>query len=107
MPDIDISPAGVAKLSNLNVSKAAGQDSIRPIVLKELNQVIAPVVTMITLTSLDSAFLLTGRRPKYSLSSKKMTRQSGQLSTDVLNLYTVQNNGTYSHFKLVQTFKSK
>ena len=54
MPDIGISPAGVAKLlTNLNVSKAAGPDSISPIIMKELNQVIAPVVTLIQ-TSLDS-----------------------------------------------------
>ena len=47
MPDIDISTAGVAKLlSNLNVSKAAGPDSVRPIVLKELSQVITPVITV-------------------------------------------------------------
>ena len=55
MPDIDISTAGVAKLlSNLNVSKAAGPDSVRPIVLKELSQVITPVITIIFQTSLDS-----------------------------------------------------
>ena len=36
MPEIDISTSGIAKLlSNLNVSKAAGPDSLRPIVLKE------------------------------------------------------------------------
>ena len=55
MPDIDISTAGVAKLlSNLNVSKAAGPDSVRPIVLKELSQVITPVITIIFQTLLDS-----------------------------------------------------
>ena len=55
MPDIDISTAGVAKLlSKLNVSKAAGPDSVRPIVLKELSQIITPVITIIFQTSLDS-----------------------------------------------------
>ena len=55
MPDIDISTAGVAKLlSNLDVSKAAGPDSARPIVLKELSQVIIPLITIIFQTSLDS-----------------------------------------------------
>ena len=39
---------------NLNVSKAAGPDSVRPIALKELRQVIAPVITIIFQTSLDS-----------------------------------------------------
>ena len=55
MPDIDISTAGVAKLlSNLNVSKAAGPDSVRPLELKELSQVITPVITFIFQTSLNS-----------------------------------------------------
>ena len=48
MQDFDISAAGVAKLfSNLNVTKAAETDAIRPIVLKELSQVVAPVITVI------------------------------------------------------------
>ena len=48
MSDVDISTAGVAKLlSNLNVSKAAGQDSVRPIVLKEHSQVITSVISII------------------------------------------------------------
>ena len=43
MQDVKISTAGVSKLlSGLNVSKAAGPDAIRPIVLKELCQEIAP-----------------------------------------------------------------
>ena len=55
MQDFDISTAGVAKLlSNLNVTKAAGPDAIRPIVLKELSQVVAPFITVIFQTSLDS-----------------------------------------------------
>ena len=55
MPDIDISASGIAKLlSNLNVSKAAGPDSLRPIVLKELGQVIAPAISIIFQISLDS-----------------------------------------------------
>ena len=55
VPDIDISASGIAKLlSNLNVSKAAGPDSLRPIVLKELSQVIAPAISIIFQISLDS-----------------------------------------------------
>ena len=80
MPDIDISTAGVAKLlSNLNVSKAVGPESVRPIVLKELSQVITPVITIIFKTSLDSGtvlFLQTGKRPKFAPSSKKVIRQT-------------------------------
>ena len=43
MQDVKISTAGVSKLlSDLNVSKAAGPGAIRPIVLNELCQEIAP-----------------------------------------------------------------
>ena len=55
IPDVEISPVGVAKLlPNLNVAKSAGPDSIRPVVLKELSQVISPVVSIIFLTYLDT-----------------------------------------------------
>ena len=55
MPDINISNSGIAKLlSNLNVSKAAGPDSLRPMVLKELGQVIEPAISIIFQVSLDS-----------------------------------------------------
>ena len=55
MQDIVISTAGVTKLLfELNVSKAAGPDTIRPIVLKQLCQEISPVVALIFQTSLDS-----------------------------------------------------
>ena len=48
MQDIVISTAGVTKLlSDLNDSKAAGPDTIRPIVLKQLCQEISPVVALI------------------------------------------------------------
>ena len=58
MPEIEISVNGVAKLlSNLNSAKAAGPDAIRPIVLKELSQVIAPVVTAIFQKSLDTGMV--------------------------------------------------
>ena len=59
MQDIKISTARVNKLlSGLNVSKAAGPDAIRPIVLKELCQEIAPVVALIFQTSFDSGIVL-------------------------------------------------
>ena len=55
MSDIEISVNGVAKLlSNLNSAKAAGPDAIRPIVLKELSHVIAPIVTAIFRKSLET-----------------------------------------------------
>ena len=63
MPDIDISTSGIAKLlSNLNVSKAAGQNSLRPVVLKELGQVIAPAISIIFQVSLDSGTVPSDRK---------------------------------------------
>ena len=60
MHGIKISSAGVCKLlSGLNVSKAAGPDSIRPLVLKQLCQVIAPVIAVIFQTSFNSGIVPT------------------------------------------------
>ena len=54
MPDVDISTGGVLKLlTSLNPSKAAGPDAIKPVVLKELANETAPVVTAIFQLSLD------------------------------------------------------
>ena len=55
MKDIVISTAGITKLlSDLDVSKAAGPDTMKPIVLKQLSQSISPVIALIFQTSLDS-----------------------------------------------------
>ena len=60
MHDIKISTAGVCKLlSGLNVSKAAGPDAIRPLVLKQLCQEIAPVFALIFQTSFNSGIVPT------------------------------------------------
>ena len=71
MQDFDISMAGVAKLlSNPNViTKAVGPNAITPIVLKELSQVVAPVITVIFQTSLDSGTVPTDWKKAPSLSS--------------------------------------
>jgi hypothetical protein len=55
MADITISVRGVQKmLANLNPTKAAGPDGISPRVLKELAEVIAPILTSIFSSSLQS-----------------------------------------------------
>ena len=54
MPEIKISTNGVANLlSNLNIAKAAGPDTIKPVVLKELSHIIAPAVAALFQKSLD------------------------------------------------------
>ena len=54
MPEIKISTNGVAKLLlNLNIAKAAGPETIKPVVLKELSHIIAPAVAALFQKSLD------------------------------------------------------
>ncbi len=56
MPPINITEEGVRKrLSQLNPHKAAGPDRITPLVLKELADVIAPVITRLFRASLSQA----------------------------------------------------
>ena len=54
MPEIDISTNGILKLlGNLDPSKAAGPDKMRPLVLKELRGQIAPILKVIFQVSLE------------------------------------------------------
>ena len=53
MPEIQVTEKGVLKLLQaLNISKAAGQDSIRPRVLKKLSSELAPIFTLLFQASL-------------------------------------------------------
>ena len=55
MPDIQITTPGVEKLlSSLKPHKAAGPDNIKPLVLKELAEVTAPILQHIFQRSLDT-----------------------------------------------------
>ena len=55
MPDVELSVYGVLKLlTRLNPSKAAGPGAIKPIVLNELSNEIALLVTAIFQLTLDS-----------------------------------------------------
>ena len=58
MPEITISVNGVLKLlSNLKPHKAAGPDNIRPLVLQNLRQQIAPILSLLFQKSLDTGIL--------------------------------------------------
>ena len=58
MPEIFIDPNGIIKLlANLNPNKAAGPDSIKPIILKELRLEIAPVICLLFEKSLKTGQL--------------------------------------------------
>ena len=58
MPEIQVTERGVLKLIQaLNISKAAGPDSIRPRVLKELSSEVAPIFTLLFQASLHQQSL--------------------------------------------------
>ena len=58
MPEIFIDPNGIIKLlANVNPNKAAGPDSIKPIILKELRLEIAPVICLLFEKSLKTGTL--------------------------------------------------
>ena len=58
MPDFTISSDGISKLlKNLKPNKAAGPDKIRPLVLRELREEIAPILEAIFTKSLDTGKL--------------------------------------------------
>ena len=60
MPDISISFKGIHKLlSELKIHKASGPDSISPRLLEEVADIIAPALTRIYQTSLDTGTVLT------------------------------------------------
>ena len=60
MSDFYITPEGVFKLlKNLNPHKACGPDNIKPIVLKELADVLTPIVTLIFQDSLKQGVVPT------------------------------------------------
>ena len=92
MKDIVISTAGVTKLlSDLDVSKAAGPDAIRPIVLKQLSQEISPVVALIFQTSLDSGTVPTEWKTVKVCPPLQKRRQNrpGKLQAYFAHLYTL------------------
>ena len=60
MPDIDISLNGLLKLlKNLKPGKAAGPDKLKPLLLKELRDEIAPIIKVIFDKSLQTGTLPT------------------------------------------------
>ena len=58
MSEIHVTENGVLKLlKDLNISKAAGPDGIRPRVLKELSSELAPILTLLFKASLHQQSL--------------------------------------------------
>ena len=59
MPEIHVTENGVLKLLKaLNISQAAGPDSIRPRVFKELSSELAPILTLLFKASMHQQSLL-------------------------------------------------
>jgi hypothetical protein len=60
MPDINITNHGISKLlSNLDPSKAAGPDELKPKILKELVPNISPILCLIFNKSLETGVVPT------------------------------------------------
>ena len=80
MPEIKIDLNGVIKLlSNLKPDKAAGPDSIKPVVLKQLKTEIAPVICLLFEKSLQTGQLPSDWKKHKSVPySKKATKQNLQ-----------------------------
>ena len=89
MPEIKIDHNGVLKLlSNLKPDKAAGPDSIKPVVLKQLKIEIAPVICLLfekTLQTrqLPSDWKKTQVCPLFKLEDLKVLRRSPDLLNNV------------------------
>ena len=59
MPEINVDLKGILKLlSNLKPDKAPGPDGIRPIILKELREEIAPIIQLLLKKSLSTGKIL-------------------------------------------------
>ena len=99
MPDFTISSDGISKLlKNLNPNKAAGPDKIRPLVLRELREEIAPILEAIFTKSLDTRKLPDDWKsanvvPIYKKGSKHLG--TSQLPASLLDLHMLQTNGTH------------
>ena len=80
MPEIYIAAEGISKLlKNLQPDKAAGPDNIKPIVLKELHQELAPALKVIFQLSLTSGTLPDDwTKARVSPIHKKVTKVSQQ-----------------------------
>ena len=80
MPEIKIDLKGVIKLlSNLKPDKAAGPDSIKPVVLKQLKTEIAPAICLLFEKTLQTGQLPADWKKHKSVPySKKATKQNPQ-----------------------------
>ena len=73
MPEINIDLKGILKLlSNLKPDKAPGPDGIKPIILKELREEIAPVIHLLFQKSISTGkFRQTGQKPMLARFSRR------------------------------------
>jgi hypothetical protein len=106
MQNITITENGVYKLlRNIKPHKATGPDNILARYLKELALELTPAITFLFQTSLEQ-----GKLPNDWLQAhivnvfkKGDHKHCIQLSTAVINIYTMQNTRAYSKFKHHET----
>ena len=83
MSEVKINLSSVLKLlSNLKPDEAAGPDSIKPVVLKQLKMEIAPVVCLLFEKTLQTGQLPSAwkKKRKSVPYSKRVTKQTRQIS---------------------------
>ena len=93
MPDINITNHGISKLlSNLNSSKAAGQDELKPKILKEqLAPNISPTLCLIFNKSLETGVVPTDWRTAHvSPIYKKGSKYSPENYRPITLIYAVK-----------------
>jgi hypothetical protein len=96
MPDINISEAGVAKLlKNLKPHKAAGPDQLTPRVLKEIGEVLAPILATIFTRTLETGKLPDDWKDANVIPIYKKTHTC-KLQTSISHLHHQQNHGTHN-----------
>ena len=102
MPEISTSLNGLFKLfNNLKPGKAAGPDRLKPLLLKELRQEIAPIIQIISERSLQSGKLpaVWVKANVMPVSKKRRQISGSKLSTYFPHLHSLQGARTYLSFK--------
>ena len=105
MPEIFIDPNEIIKLlSNLNPNKAAGPDSIKPIILKELRLEIAPVICLLFEKSLKTSQLPSEWTKAQVCPLYKKGDRPCQSQAHLIDMHIVQGDGACYCIQYLQTY---
>ena len=91
MPDINITNHGISKLlSNLDSSKAAGSDELKPKFLKELAPNISPILCLIFNKSLELSLLIGALHMLHPFTRKGLSILPKTIDLYHLHVYAVK-----------------